>query len=1132
MWIKPKEVLIAHALWSVEQQSLFFILQKRKGYGNNKSLASLFVGTLDSVFDTKPPPYRILHQTPNSEVYYEIAQSLTVSEIYENWTWLQKNLDCLTSFEKEEDVTEFVCCKICSMIANDSKLNLIEDEDSKEFKLATHKFRKTFNMPLEEKLVSYYSCCYWKGRLPRQGWVYLSVNNLCFYAYILGDETKIVIQWTDVIDIKKSNSRVFPDSICICTRNKMEHNFSMFLRKNEVYNLMQQLINLTMKQLIDEKIGFNEDEDLLLKLSKNVPKKQSFLKRDLDARALSEAYRLLFRLPACEKLDGSIDATLFTPYNKRQNWGRIFLSQNYFCFDSRVKGLVSLIIPLRDVSQVEKVENEYDPGLHKSILITLKIPSKSAFLFSQIKDRDFLLHKISELLSKIKINQKFDNSITLLRKEESNDENAELEEWKVQEPLIYKYQKDIKSGTKKKEENLEKQWELHFSEYGRGISMYRITELSKLILQGIPDKLRREVWMIFSGAENEMSGNENLYKTLVKNSDNNLSTTNEEIERDLYRSLPEHPAFQSDIGIGALRRVLKAYAVRNPQIGYCQAMNIVTSVLLIYCSEEEAFWLLVCLCEHLLSDYYNTKVVGALIDQGVMDDLISEHLPDLHETLHRLGMIRMISLSWFLTIFISVMPYTSAVNIVDAFFYDGAKVIFQVGLTVLEINKEKLIKCQDDGEAMQLLTKYLLGVYNEDIEDLVSKDGDKLEKSISVHSLLYKSYVKYGFLTTGEIESLRSKHRLLTVQSLEHGFGRNIIRSVVNDTCFNEDELQELLDFVREEILNFQRRIKINEKQNKLFESQTTFEPQLVNVKQKNNYSEFMKYDPSQPPYMSYQIDFDLYKNIYASISPWGKASQSEDMAARIFRLWDKNNDGLLNYKEVVCSLGLMCKADITHRLTLLYIIHLSPLLPIANVKNDSISETDTEVASEAFEFFLGSDTNSLTPNSSCQSTPTMEDNFVNFNQTNCGVDNIDDGSDMNSIKSLRSVFENRMSRTNTKALPKMDNPHFIALCKTMFDIFQNSSNSKNLCDALSSIGMLLSQLGDVSKHFTDKKLKINENEVNEEEKWFITGEQFIATILTDSFLVEFFSTQTDVKKIISQIRTQKYQTLHNLNEL
>lgn len=70
--------------------------------------------------------------------------------------------------------------------------------------------------------------------------------------------------------------------------------------------------------------------------------------------------------------------------------------------------------------------------------------------------------------------------------------------------------------------------------------------------------------------------------------------------------------------------------------------------------------------------------VGALVDQGVFEDLTRAFLPLLYEHMQALGVISTISLSWFLTLFLSVMPFDSAVVLVDCFFYEGIKVIFQV----------------------------------------------------------------------------------------------------------------------------------------------------------------------------------------------------------------------------------------------------------------------------------------------------------------------------------------------------------------------------------------------------------------------------------------------------------------------
>lgn len=99
-----------------------------------------------------------------------------------------------------------------------------DDDDTDKFKEASSKFRKLFGMPEEEKLVNYYSCSYWKGKVPRQGWLYLSINHLCFYSYLLGKEGWICcfyifsrmiskIKTKDKAELDKFNKSIFLTSL-------------------------------------------------------------------------------------------------------------------------------------------------------------------------------------------------------------------------------------------------------------------------------------------------------------------------------------------------------------------------------------------------------------------------------------------------------------------------------------------------------------------------------------------------------------------------------------------------------------------------------------------------------------------------------------------------------------------------------------------------------------------------------------------------------------------------------------------------------------------------------------------------------------------------------------------------------
>ncbi|XP_047633826.1 TBC1 domain family member 9B isoform X3 [Phacochoerus africanus] len=1027
MWLGPEEVLVANALWVTERANPFFVLQRRRGHGKGGGLTGLLVGTLDVVLDSsaRVAPYRILHQTQDSQVYWTVACGSSRKEITKHWEWLENNLlQTLSIFDNEEDITTFVKGKIHGIIAEENKnLQPQGDEDPGKFKEAELKMRKQFGMPEGEKLVNYYSCSYWKGHVPRQGWLYLTVNHLCFYSFLLGKEVSLVVRWVDVTRLEKNATLLFPESIRVDTRDQ-ELFFSMFLNITETFKLMEQLANLAMRQLLDSE-GFLEDK--ALPRPPQPHKKISALKRDLDARAKNECYQATFRLPRDERLDGHTGCTLWTPFNKVHIPGQMFISSNYICFASKEEDACHLIIPLREVTIVEKADSS---GVLPSPL-SISTKSKMTFLFANLKDRDFLVQRISDFLQKMPSKQP--GSSRAVRKTSIADPAPESspatqpssptsplgdhqgacaqEAPTASQGLLKLFQRSTPMedlGAKgAKEKMKEESWNIHFFEFGRGMCMYRTARTRELVLKGIPESLRGELWLLFSGAWNEMVTHPGYYAELVEKSTGKYSLATEEIERDLHRSMPEHPAFQNELGIAALRRVLTAYAFRNPTIGYCQAMNIVTSVLLLYGSEEEAFWLLVALCERMLPDYYNTRVVGALVDQGIFEELTRDFLPQLSEKMQDLGVISSISLSWFLTLFLSVMPFESAVVIVDCFFYEGIKVILQVALAILDANMEQLLGCSDEGEAMTVLGRYLDNVVNKQsvsppiphLHALLTS-GDKPPEEVDIFDLLKVSYEKFSSLRAEDIEQMRFKQRLKVIQSLEDTAKRSVVRAIPGDIGFSIEELEDLYMVFKAKHLASQY--------------WGSSRPAAV------------RRDPSLPYLEQYRIDANQFQELFASLTPWACGSHTPVLAGRMFRLLDENKDSLINFKEFVTGMSGMYHGDLTEKLKVLYKLHLPPEALQQDEREGARNEDVQEKREEK-------------------------------------------GTSPPDYRHYLRIWakEKEVQKETIKDLPKMNQEQFIELCKTLYNMFSEDPMEQDLYHAIATVASLLLRIGEVGKRFS-----------------------------------------------------------------
>ena len=231
--------------------------------------------------------------------------------------------------------------------------------------------------------------------------------------------------------------------------------------------------------------------------------------------------------------------------------------------------------------------------------------------------------------------------------------------------------------------------------------------VSTAVRAGVPPALRCAVWTACSGAIGKKSEAaaelgqplDSLYPSFASQG---LCLENEAsgvIEVDVPRTGCAEPLLEP------LRRVLLAFAVKNPHVGYCQSMNFIVATLLEYCDEESCFWILCSLVEDMLPEsYYTRNMVGVRVDMLVLNSLLKRYLPALHSHFVERDIdLSPFTMGWFLCLYVNTLPSPSLHRVLDCLLHEGSKVLFRAALAILKILESRLLNVHSVAKVYDIL---------------------------------------------------------------------------------------------------------------------------------------------------------------------------------------------------------------------------------------------------------------------------------------------------------------------------------------------------------------------------------------------------------------------------------------------
>lgn len=323
----------------------------------------------------------------------------------------------------------------------------------------------------------------------------------------------------------------------------------------------------------------------------------------------------------------------------------------------------------------------------------------------------------------------------------------------------------------------------------------------KFIRKGIPPEWRGAAWFYYAGGPAILAKHGGLYSKLLRMKAKRIDV--EAIERDLHRTFPDNISFRTPgtstatAGsdriineddtvepkpeeppiISSLRRVLFAFSIYNPNIGYCQSLNFIAGLLLLFVdTEEQCFWLLNVITHIYLPGTHEMSLEGSKVDLSVLMTEIRDTMPAVWDKIggelegtpssrpstsrsirrpkfrrkeqgslpkERLPPITLCMTAWFMSCFIGTLPIETTLRVWDIFFYEGSKTLFRMALAIFKSGESEILAVSDPME--------IFGVVQAMPRKMIDANG--------LMDACFKRRNGFGHLSQGAIDERRQEQR-------------------------------------------------------------------------------------------------------------------------------------------------------------------------------------------------------------------------------------------------------------------------------------------------------------------------------------------------------------------------------------